>query len=63
MEQYVLKASGKKELFSDNKIYSSLLKAGASPKLTSETVEKVKTKLNGEIGTDKVYHFYFREIS
>lgn len=54
MKQYVLKASGEKELFSDNKIYDSLLKAGASPSLASKTIEEVKTKLDSQDDLGKI---------
>jgi len=63
MKKYVLKASGEKELFNDNKIYGSLLKAGASPELASKTTEEVKTKLQGEIGTDKVYNSIVEQLT
>ena len=63
MKKYVLKASGEKELFSDNKIYGSLLKAGASPSLANKTTEEVQTELKGEIGTDKVYNSILEQLT
>ena len=63
MDQYVLKANGKKELFSDNKIYDSLLKASASPFLASKTIEEVQANLKGEIGTDKVYNSILEQLT
>ena len=63
MEQYILKASGEKELFSEDKIYDSLLKAGASPSLASKTIKEVQTKLNGEIDTDKVYNSILEKLT
>lgn len=63
MKKYVLKASGNKELFSEGKIYSSLLKAGALPSLASKTVKEVQSKLNGEIDTDKVYNSVLEKLT
>lgn len=63
MKQYVLKASGKKELFSDRKIYGNLLKAGASPDLADKTIREVQTKIKGEIGSDKVYDSILEQLT
>ncbi|MCE5329564.1 restriction endonuclease [bacterium] len=63
MKQYILKASGEKELFSSDKIYDSLLKAGASPELASKTTEEIKTKLKGKINSDKVYNFVLEKLT
>jgi hypothetical protein len=56
MNQYVIKANGKEEEFSKEKISSSLLKAGANPELAALTTSDIEKKLTNYTNTDEIYH-------
>jgi hypothetical protein len=56
MDQYVIKANGKEEEFSKEKISSSLLKAGANPELAASTTSDIEKKFTNYINTDEIYH-------
>ncbi len=56
MDQYVIKANGKEEEFSKEKISSSLLKAGANPELAASTTNDIEKKLTNCTNTDEIYH-------
>lgn len=57
--QWITKASGEKEEFSEKKLRSSLASAGAPPKLVGEIVEHVKSELGDDIKTSDIYHHAF----
>lgn len=56
MDQYVVKANGKEEEFSREKLSSSLLKAGANPEIAASTVSNIEKKFTNYINTDEIYH-------
>ena len=49
MEKIIQKEDGSQELFDEEKIKTSLLKAGADEKITSSILNKVRDKLKGEL--------------
>jgi hypothetical protein len=56
MERFILKEDGTKELFNEEKIKISLLRAGANEKIASSIVDKVKEQLTGQcVKTKDVY--------
>ncbi len=56
MERFILKEDGTEELFNEEKIKISLLRAGADEKIASSIVNKVKEQLTGEfVKTKDVY--------
>jgi hypothetical protein len=55
MDQYVIKANGKEEEFSKEKINSSLLKAGANPEIAASTTSDIEKKFKNCINTDEIY--------
>ncbi|HSV95086.1 MAG TPA: ATP cone domain-containing protein [Spirochaetia bacterium] len=52
----VIKASGIKEPFSEEKVIRSLAKTGLSQDLTSRTVDHLKHQLKHEVTTDAIYN-------
>ena len=51
---YVIKASGKKEEFKSEKIFRTLIRAGASNEFANEIVSKVKAKIHDGIRTREI---------
>ena len=52
----VIKATGEKEPFSEDKVKSSIGRAGISKNLQPQVVEHVKSKLYENIPTSEIYH-------
>ncbi len=52
---YVTKANGKKELFSEEKLASSLVMAGADKEVSGAIAREVKSKIHDGITTDAIY--------
>lgn len=51
---YVIKASGKKEEFNSEKVYNTVLRAGASKKLADEIMKEVESKVHEGIRTKEI---------
>jgi hypothetical protein len=51
----IIKASGTKELFSEEKVIHSLVKSGLSPDTTTKTVDYLKHHLKPDMTTDSIY--------
>lgn len=56
---YIIKASGEKELFSDQKLRRSLVRVGASPTLISKIVRHIKSELREGMTTSEIYRHAF----
>jgi len=52
----VIKATGEKEPFSEDKVKISIQRAGISKNLESQVIEHVKSKLYENIPTSEIYH-------
>src|SRR3989344_7987200 len=52
----VIKSTGDKELFSENKIKSSIARAGIPSQLQQQVLWHVKSKLYDNIPTSEIYH-------
>lgn len=53
---HVLKATGEREPFSENKLYNSIQRAGVPKDLQDQAVAHVKDLLYDDIPTSKIYH-------
>ncbi len=53
---HVLKANGDKELFSEEKVITSITRAGIPPSLKDAVLNHVKSKLYDNIQTSEIYH-------
>ncbi len=58
-EVWIIKASGERELFSVNKLRSSLKKAGVSPQIIEEVVSHVAAELKDGMKTSAIYRHAF----
>lgn len=54
-EVIITKASGEKELFAENKLYQSLMRAGASATLANQIVQEIETNLAEGTSTKSIY--------
>ena len=59
---YVIKADGKKEIFSSGKFKRSLLNAGASKAIVDEVVQKINYKRYDEIPTEKILNLTLKSL-
>jgi hypothetical protein len=55
MTKYIIKSDGKKELYDEEKIKSSIIKAGSSPDIAAEAVRIINKKVKDNMGTDELY--------
>jgi hypothetical protein len=55
----IVKADGKKEAFDPEKLKTSLLRAGASPKSADDVLSHIGTELYNEISTREIYQHAF----
>ncbi len=56
MAKNIVKADGKTETYDEEKITSSLLKAGASPELADKTVRLIDKKIKNNMSTTHIYN-------
>ncbi len=57
---YIYKNTGEKDLFDENKLISSLMRAGASPEEARIVSKEVKAKLYNGISTGKIYKIAYK---
>ncbi len=55
MTKYIIKSNGEKEPYDDEKIKSSIIKAGSSPDIAAETVRTITKKVKDNMSTDEIY--------
>jgi Holliday junction resolvase-like predicted endonuclease len=58
-KQVVIKASGEKEAFSEQKLRNSLQRSGASPKLVNAVMDAMQNEMYDGISTRKIYRMAF----
>jgi len=61
-EIWIIKASGQREKFSENKLRNSLSRAGASKDVVDRVVEKTVGELKDGMNTGQIYAQAFREL-
>lgn len=54
--KYIIKSNGKKEIYNEEKIKSSIIKAGSSPEIAAETARTVTKKVKNNMSTDEIYN-------
>ncbi len=59
---YVIKATGEKQLFNENKIKRSLLEAGASKELTQQVLKQIKKSVYNNIPTEKILNLALKQL-
>jgi hypothetical protein len=56
MGKYIIKADGKKELYDEQKIKSSFIKAGAPPEIAAKATRTINKKIKDNMSTDEIYN-------
>ncbi len=56
MTKYIIKSDGSKEPYDEEKIKSSIIKAGSSPDIAAETVKIINKKVKDNMSTDEIYN-------
>jgi hypothetical protein len=56
MGKYIIKADGKKELYDEQKIKSSFIKAGASPEIAAKATRTINKKIKDNMSTNEIYN-------
>ncbi len=56
MTKYIIKSDGSKEPYNEEKIKSSIIKAGSSPDIAAETVRTINKKVKDNMSTDELYN-------
>ena len=56
MTKYIIKSDGSKEPYIEEKIKSSIIKAGSSPDLAEETVRTINKKVKDNMSTNELYN-------
>jgi len=56
MEKYIIKADGKKELYNEQKIKSSFIKAGAPPGIAEKATRTINKKIKDNMSTGEIYN-------
>ena len=55
MTKYIIKSNGEKEPYDEEKIKSSIIKAGSSPDIATEAARTVTRKVKDNMSTDEIY--------
>ena len=55
MGKYIIKADGKKELYDEQKIKSSFIKAGAPPEIAAKATRTINKKIKDNMSTNEIY--------
>jgi len=56
MGKYIIKADGKKELYDEQKIKSSFIKAGAPPEIAAKATRTINKKIKDNMSTNEIYN-------
>jgi hypothetical protein len=56
MTKYIIKSDGKKEAYDEEKIKSSIIKAGSSPDIAAEAVRIINKKVKDNMSTNEIYN-------
>jgi len=63
MEKNIIKADGKTEVFREEKIITSLEKAGASPEVITDTTKIISKKIKNNTKTDEIYNEALKNLN
>ncbi|MFA5015200.1 MAG: ATP cone domain-containing protein [Actinomycetota bacterium] len=56
MTKYIIKSNGEKEPYDEEKIKSSIIKAGSSPDIAAEAARTITRKVKDNMSTDEIYN-------
>ena len=63
MSDHIIKSNGKLETFNEDKIITSLIKAGASPEQARETLDHLKPEIRDGASTADIHNMALRHLS